>query len=207
MNILAELNTTGIVTPDDRLTPAQVADVHEYLKPQKLWLGGHWSAYARETNISTEEFMADPDYSCALACYPFSVAWLAPHLMQKAMMYTGLARDYFWGDAKLFVLNIFWSFPGGPLKPEIQEWHRDMCTFDEKQLAMIIYLSDVDADTAHCYRGEGDDPVAMTGPAGTFFIENCYGFHKGQKPKEKCRLMAVARYGISTPGYPSWKNG
>jgi hypothetical protein len=187
-----------------------------------LWLGGHWTAYAHETNISTEAFMADPDYSHALGCYSFSTTVKCPHLIEKALQYLPLAEQYFGSEVQLFTVAVFWSFPGGPVK-QIQEWHRDLCTFDDKQLAVYFYLTDVGLGEAHgyaCGSWKGDEfgsicsahqtlmedcprchpsRVYITGQSGTLFIENPYGLHKGQKPNNQCRLMALARYGVSVP--------
>lgn len=209
-DLLTELNVRGIVRPpSDMLSIAQVADIHEYLKTQRLWLGGHWTAYARETDLTTEQFLIDPDYSHALGCYSADVAAHCPHITEKALQYADLAKEYLHGEARLFSVNLFWSFPGGPVKPEIQEWHRDRATFDDKQFAIYFYLTDVDFYEAHGYMPGShlyDDAAPRTpgaeyivGQAGTYFIENPYGFHKGRKPSDRCRLLAWARFGILVP--------
>ncbi len=205
MDLLMELNTRGIVKPpSDMLSTAEVADIHEYLAPQKLWLGSHVPDLASATDITTAEFMANPDYSHGLGCYAINVAINCPHLKQKALQYAWLAKEYFGASPVLFHVNIFWSFPGGPVSPKIQEWHRDLYTFDDKQMAMYFYLSDVDKDAMHSYRCADGRQVNITGPAGTFFIEEPGGLHIGRKPTERCRLMAWARYGVSVP---TWNSG
>jgi len=227
MDLLAELNTRGITVPDDRLAPAQVADIHEYLQPQLLWLGSHVADLARATDLTTAAFMANPDYSHGLGCYAFDVAERCPHLTEKALQYAGLAQEYFGAETKLFHRNIFWSFPGGPVSPKIQEWHRDLYTFDDKQFVIYFYLTDVDSDGAHGYvlsNGLGSicsahqtlvdscprchpSRVYITGKAGTLFVEDPSGLHKGQKPTSRCRLMAWARYGVLVPERDEWKSG
>lgn len=199
MGLYEQLASRGIAVTDDRLSAAQVADVHDYLRDKRLWVGGHWTAYARPSDVTTERFMADPDYAVAFACYAPEVAWGAPHLADKAREYVALARGYFRAAPSIFSVNIFWSFPGGPVSPQIQEWHRDACSFDDKQLAMFIYLTDVNGDGAHCYRTDDGDEVAVAGPAGTIFVEDPTGMHRGRKPTLGCRLMAWARYGIMAP--------
>ncbi len=181
------------------LSIAQVADIHEYLAPQKLWLGSHVADLASAMDLTTAAFMSNPDYSHGLGCYALDVAARCPHLVEKALQYAGLAEEYFGSKPKLFHVNIFWSFPGGPV-PKIQEWHSDFYTFDDKQMAVYFYLTDVDLGEAHSYMCRSTGlPVDIVGPAGTIFIEDPSGLHKGQKPAERCRLMAWARYGILVP--------
>jgi hypothetical protein len=194
-----QLTSRGIVTPDDRFSSAQVADIHDYLRGQKLWLGGHWVGYARPSSATTEQFMANPDYSRSFACYGPGVAARAPHLAAKAREYTALAAAYFSAKPSLFDFALFWSFPGGPVSPQIQEWHRDACTFDDRQFAMFAYLTDVDGDGAHRYTARDGSVVEVTGPAGTIFVEDPSALHMGRKPVRRCRLMACARFGLMVP--------
>jgi hypothetical protein len=85
----------------------------------------------------------------------------------------------------------------------VQAFHRDVD--DKKFLALYFYLSDVDDDAAHVYEiwHHGDGPEGtnfrVTGPAGTMFIEDGAGFHKGNHPKKRPRLAAWVRFGVSDP--------
>src|SRR5690606_18355916 len=44
-----------------------------------------------------------------------------------------------------------------------------------------------------------DNLVRITGPAGSWFLEDVYGFHKGLLPVSKPRLLVSAQYNL----YPS----
>lgn len=199
-----EFREHGIVVPNDLLMAIQVADIHKYLSDKQLWLGSHVTDLATKTDLTTAEFMDKPDYSHALGCYTFDVAAHCPHLTEKALEYAGLAEEYFGTKPVLFHVNIFWSFPGGPVSQKIQEWHRDLYTFDDKQMALYFYLTDVDEGGVHSYLCPDGHQVDVTGPAGTFFIEDPGGLHVGRKPSRQCRLMAWARYGVLVP---TWTNG
>ncbi len=208
MDLLEELNTRGITVPDDRLTTAQVADIHEYLQPQPLWVGSHVADSARPTGLTTAQFMSNPDYSHGLGCYFLDVAERCPHLTEKALQYKSLAESYFGSDAQLFHVNIFWSFPGGPVSPKIQEWHTDFYTFDDKQMALYFYLTNVDEDGVHSYLCPDGHTASVMGPAGTLFIEDPGGLHMGRKPTLRCRLMAWARFGVLVPErMDTWRSG
>jgi len=173
-----------------------------------MWMGGHVTRYAGKSAVTTAEFLGDPEphHPNALACYEFSTSVRCPHLIETALLYADLIEDYFQREPVLYSVNLFWSFPGGRVPSEVQAWHRDVD--DSIQAAMFFYLTPVTIEEAHLYvetshvteAGASNGVVReLVGEAGTFFIENPYGWHMGRHPQHKHRLMAWARFGVSDP--------
>ena len=113
-------------------------------------------------------------------------------------------------------VDIWWSFPTFEDAQEAENYHRD--TDSAEFFKRFIYITDVDSDsgpttfvpgshlTSDFYSGarfsDSDveskykGPLAITGPAGTNFIANTLGLHKGQKPKSGMRLLMQFRYSL-----------
>jgi hypothetical protein len=130
----------------------------------------------------------------------------APHVLDFALPYTELAGEYLQADPLLYSVNAFTMHPvGGRLSPDTQEFHRDRD--DKKFLALFIYLTDVwlPADGAHQYqRGThggqvGGEILTVLGDAGTAFLADTYGLHRGMRPATKPRTILWVRWGVSDP--------
>lgn len=115
-------------------------------------------------------------------------------------------------------IKAWWSLPGHDEAENEQFYHRDNDSI--RFLKLFIYLSDVDDESGpHIYvRGShgsdgcyglrrysdeeavrefGADKVhTFTGPAGTVFLEDTYGLHKGQLPTGRRRLLLQVRYSV-----------
>ena len=137
-----------------------------------------------------------------------------PDILQAAELYLG---------CKPVIDNIgaAWSFPGRETAKGVQRFHRD---FDcARCFKLFLYLTDVDEEAGpHVYvkgshrqsllesgKAQTDAQIAetfgegaitrLTAPAGSWFLEDVYGFHKGVLPKSKPRLMIAIEYNL----YPS----
>lgn len=118
----------------------------------------------------------------------------------------------------------WWSMPGHDRPEEAQFFHRDVDSLSF--LKLFIYLTDVDEDAGpHVYvalshkknmPGEKirrytdeeiesfygkDKIIRFTGPAGTCFLENTFGYHKGALPKDKRRLILQFIYAVHPTPY------
>jgi len=115
-------------------------------------------------------------------------------------------------------LAAWWSYATGIAAQQAENFHRDVD--DWRFIKLFVYLTDVDATKGpHVYvrrsagvkrgltlRRYSDDEIAqtfpaedivtMTGEAGSGFLENTYGFHKGQPLIEGHRLIFQVVYSM-----------
>ncbi|HHP7246258.1 MAG TPA: phytanoyl-CoA dioxygenase family protein [Elainellaceae cyanobacterium] len=122
----------------------------------------------------------------------------------------------------------WWSFPSanGPDPSAAQLYHFDLDRV--RWLKIFVYLTDVDElNGPHAFiRGshktigkklwrdgrysdqevfalyDQSDETVFTGPAGTLFIEDTMGFHKGLPVKSGSRLVFESEFSINHFGYP-----
>ncbi len=147
----------------------------------------------------------------------------APGLLEMANHPDILAAAELYFGCKPVIDNIgaMWSFPGRDTAKGVQRFHRDYdCAASFK---LFLYLTDVDEEAGpHVYvkgshrraelttgRAQTDADIVetfganavtrLTAPAGSWFLEDVYGFHKGLLPKSKPRLMVAIEYNL----YPS----
>lgn len=114
-----------------------------------------------------------------------------------------------------------WAYPGRDIAKGVQRFHRD---FDcSRCFKAFYYLTNIDATSGpHKYvkgshqdrrlesgKAQIDDAIietfgaeaieTITAPAGSWFLEDVYGFHKGQLPVDRPRLLLAIEYNL----YPS----
>jgi len=151
----------------------------------------------------------------------------APHALSLANRPDVLAAAELYLGAKPILDNIgaMWSFPGRPAARGVQRFHRDYdCT---RNIKLFYYLTDTGEDAGpHIFvrgshrskvlesgKAQTDDDIAaafgadkvttLTGPAGSWFLEDVYGFHKGLLPVSKPRLLLAFQYNLyPTPHSP-----
>lgn len=117
----------------------------------------------------------------------------------------------------------WWSYVTGISAQQAENFHRDVD--DWRFVKLFVYLSDVDdskgphvyvrksaneatAGSLRRYTDEeigaqypAEDIVFMKGQAGSGFLENTYGIHKGQPVSEGNRLIFQAVYSVSVLPY------
>ena len=119
---------------------------------------------------------------------------------------------------------VWWSLPAGDgTAQETENFHRDVD--DWCFVKYFVYLTDVDEESGpHIFIpgshkqnkllpvrrytteeiagafGEGNEKL-FVGPAGTSFLENTYGFHRGLPAKSKPRLALAATYSLRVIPY------
>lgn len=141
-------------------------------------------------------------------CHDMQDAIVAPGLLEAALSVLPIARAYLEQEPLLYSLNVFYtepSYPGFQPKPDIQEFHRD--ADDSRFLALFVYCSDVLDETAGAHQfqvgthtGQPSAPaVSILGPAGTMFLADTRGLHRGLVPNGQRRMIAWARWGVSDP--------
>ncbi len=141
-----------------------------------------------------------------------------PLILQAMELYLG---------CKPMIDNIgcWWSFAGRTAAKGTQRYHRDLDCFGGAKL--FIYLTDVDEDSGpHVFvkgshqskklatgQAQSDDAVrqafgcssevSIGGRAGTRFMADTFGYHKGVLPGKTSRLLLCAQYTVNrTPHLP-----
>jgi hypothetical protein len=139
-------------------------------------------------------------------CHDMDDVVCAPGLLELTLEWTPVARAYLDAEPLLYSLNAFYCEPGAQAKPDIQEWHRD--ADDSKFLAMFIYCTDVLGDCdgphqfvvgSHKWIVPNTNACSIYGPAGTVFLADTRGLHRGIVPTSGRRMIAWARWGVSDP--------
>lgn len=216
----AELRSQGFSLAVPSLEPSKLAELISYFKsclctdiyrPQ-LGSFSYDKPPSEETNIgyySLEDILAAPHVLDLLN---------DPLMLESAELYLG---------CKPFIDNLgaWWSYGGRPQAKGTQRYHRDLDSY--RGFKQFIYLTDVgpeggphkymtgshnspklNAGRAHSdeelYEAFGrDKEYSMTGVAGTRFVADTYGFHKGCLPEKDSRLVLIAQYNVNrTPHGP-----
>jgi hypothetical protein len=192
------------------LNSAQLADVKDYLFARDVLTNDGRSAPALHV---------PPDVR--MACYPLETILECPHLLEAINRHEllALAREYLGCEPTLSSLRIDWSFPCGVgRQPDVQHFHRDYD--DWRFFKLFVYLTDVTerngphefVRSSHVASGRvfaspfevedirrtygQDSIVRVLGPAGTTFLVDTWGIHRGSVPMDGRRLMFQAQYSL-----------
>jgi Phytanoyl-CoA dioxygenase (PhyH) len=133
-------------------------------------------------------------------------------LMDVATMYLGCAPT-------VSNVSVWWSFPADGTAQEAENYHRDVD--DWRFVKFFLYLTDVDEETgphrfvkgSHCstrflvVRRLTDKEVVnvfgaknclkLVGQKGDAFLEDTFGLHKGEPPRNRRRLALQIEYSIN----------
>lgn len=174
------------------LSPQQVDEVLGFLKSREVFNGRH------VVQGDTEGFSSwEAAAGANVLCWRLGDAVTAPHLLERALGMTDFAAEYLGVETPLlYSMNVFCTRPGQPVRPDIQDWHRD--SDDVRFLPMFFYLTDVGPDARQELRFDAT-VLAIEGPAGTVFLSDTMREHRGLKPQASERIVAWARWGISDP--------
>jgi hypothetical protein len=175
------------------LTPEQVDETLAWLKTREVFSGRH-VVQADTTGFSTWQQAA----SANVLCWRMGDAVLAPHLLARALEQINFASEYLEVETPLlYSMNVFCTRPGQPVRPDIQDWHRD--SDDKKFLPMFFYLTDVGMDAGQELRVHKTHTTLIVGPRGKTFFSDTMREHRGLKPQHAERIIAWARWGVSNP--------
>jgi hypothetical protein len=206
------LERDGYVFLDSLISRAQIDEIVGFLadRPCRDRYRPHLGSFRAPDDVPPETHVADFEDGDVLA---------APHLLEIANHPKVLAivENALGARPTIGTLRAWWSTPSASGEPEHAElFHRDVD--DLRFLKLFVYLTDVDDESGpHVYAkgshrktalaridryseeevaaavGE-DSIVRLTGPAGTTFIENTYGLHRGLPPTRRPRLLFQVLY-------------
>jgi SAM-dependent methyltransferase len=201
----AALDTEGLVFLPNVLTESQISDVRQHLAAS-----GRTTREHTVLHYAIEDVVQAPHVLNAV---------LAPWLLDVVTAYLG-------APATLVDVSAWESLPGSDEPGGAQIFHRDRDDFRACKLFVYLDDVDthsgphVYARRSHdpdamseglaskLFQSNGRDQasdieaifgervVEITGPVGTSFLENTYGFHRGKVPTKGRRLILQAVYGL-----------
>jgi len=210
--IVKELRESGFTPVPGLISEEQIGDIVRFLDGKQCY--DRWRSSNGHFRISE----APPE--CHVAPYKEKDVLQCPHLLGIANHQDILAsvEKLFGCKPTLSQLSLWWSLPGHAGPEDAELFHRDV---DEWQfIKLFVYLTDVDAGSGpHAFvKGSSAIPkllpikryqdseverefgpeniIRFTGRAGTAFLENTFGLHKGQMPTTNRRLVFQAQYSL-----------
>ena len=191
---IRELCEQGI----SRLTPiphGAVQEIRDALAPLPQWQG-----HVKKQGTPIGE-------NPTATCWQQADVIRIPHLFELALDLLSIVEGYLGEEPVLYSFNVFTTYPKeGQGQGDIQEFHTDKD--DRKFVACFLYLTDVyrEEDGAHQFqqgtqqgKAESGSIRTMLGPAGTTFLSDTSGFHRGLRPEAAPRTVAWIRWGVGDP--------
>lgn len=210
---LAQLRARGFTDPLALVTPSQTQEIRDYFLRQT-----YVDPY--RPHLGRCRYPDEPAPESNQGYYDLPVILQAPHLLALFNHPLVLATAERLLGCKPTLDNVacWWYFAGRSVEKGFQRYHRDYDT--PRFLKLFLYLTDTDLDSgAQRYvvgsqrdnrlmllRYIDDDEVAaaygtetvrpICGPAGTCFLVDTFGVHKGGLPSARPRLVVAAQYNI-----------
>lgn len=215
-----QLRTRGITEPIAVLSAAQVAEMRTYFEH-------HMCADPWRPHLGSFLYKDIPSPETNMGIYGHDISAKAPHALEFLNAPILLETAELYLGCKPLIDNVFawWSYSNRTEAKGTQWYHRDVDSM--KFLKAFIFLTDVESDSGpHDYiQGShrsnvlattkrvsdqevadafiDDDHVSVTGPAGTVFLADTYGLHRGRLPEKNQRLLFAGAYvNVRTPHGP-----
>jgi hypothetical protein len=215
----AVLRRDGLVDLGRLLSEAQCQELRAYFSEKEVV-----DTYREEhPPFRPHDAARHPD--CHVAYHSHEDVLGAPYLLDIANdpRILGALHQYFGCVPTISFMTAWWSYPTELGPQQAENFHRDVD--DWSFIKLFVYLTDVGAENGpHVYvrtsassnrlseirrfRDEeiveafGEDKLAVqTASAGSGFLENTFGFHKGTQPERGVRLMFQAVYSLNPLPY------
>lgn len=211
---LAQLRQDGALTDLPAIQARPLQDILDFLKGQPCH--DPWRPH-----LGSFAWDAPPSLECNLGMYTAEQIVRAPHVLQlfNHPRVLQLAEAYIGCKPTLDNVGCWWSYGGRSQAKGTQKFHRDFDSIGG--FKVFFYLTDVGPEQGpHEYvRGshrcqaldtgagipddvlwQNYDPartLVITGQAGTSFIADTFGIHRGQLPSSGTRLLLSAQYNIN----------
>jgi hypothetical protein len=209
-DVASRLHKSGCTAIGPLLPQDRIAEVVAQLDDQPVLVPGCAEPIALKDRPEGSR-MATYSLRTVMECEPLLEAANHPFILEIAAAYLGCAPT-------IASIGCRWSFPKADGPVQTQTFHRD-CD-DWKFFKLFIYLVDVDEETGPHIYIEGSHKRAaeffakpydeeklrakfgaeqfhtFTGAAGTTFLCDTYGIHKGAVPAAKARLIFQVQYSL-----------
>lgn len=205
---LRALTDDGLAKLNPVLDPAAILEIRRYFAGQ------------RSVAPDGELLGADLSPDVAAAAYPLDTVLACPGLVAliNRADVLALAGAYLGCKPTISSVGVRWTFPGAGRESAFQRYHRDLD--DWRFVKLFVYLTDVgEGGGPHVYvRGShrtgftlaaeaydeaglsdryGTDAITpILGAAGTTFIADTLGIHRGETPKTGPRLILQIQYSL-----------
>jgi hypothetical protein len=202
------LHMHGFVRLRRLLTPTQCSEILHYLRPQLM--------SAVRGNGSSFDLTSVPA-GTSMANYPLGTVVNCPHIMNLANHsdVLAMAARYLGYTPTITLMSMRWSFADGAADIDVQGFHRDS---EAASIKLFVYLTDVGEDTGphryvagshrermpmrlHRYADSEVNirhggSIGILGPAGTAFVIDSKGIHKGTPLVRGARLLLGIQYSL-----------
>ncbi len=211
--LVRQLLETGYTKPIPLLDADQLRDIREHLTAQPY--GDPFRPH-----LGQFRYPEVPSADSNQAYYSDEILLGTPHLPELVNHPLVLQTAEAILGCKPLLENLVsgWYFTGRSMERGVQRYHRDFDT--PRFIKLFVYLSDVDETSGpHIYvpgsqrsdrlllrRYIGDDEVdaafgpgaahRIYGPAGTCFLVDTFGVHKGGLPTDRPRFIFSAQYNV-----------
>ncbi|MET4719995.1 phytanoyl-CoA dioxygenase family protein [Bradyrhizobium japonicum] len=207
------LSVDGYAMLPDLISPQQVSDIRQYFQaclafdPYRPDLG----KFNAPDGVPKGTHVAHFDHLDVVSC---------PHVLAVANnpIVLSAVADVLGAKPTISLMAAWWSVTHGERAQEAELYHRDVD--DYRFVKLFVYLTDVDDESGpHAFvrgthnidkltniRRLSEEEVALefgrenmlsfSGPAGTAFLENTYGIHRGVPPKTRTRLLFQVLYSL-----------
>lgn len=206
---LQSLRRTGLTEFGQLVSPDHIAEIQAFLRDKSL-----------VTPDGRRLVGAEPAAGATIASYPVRTVLECPHIIElmNSPQALAIASAYLGCMPTISGLRIDWSSPSDGPVAEVQQFHRDYD--DWRFVKLFVYLTDVsDTIGPHEYvltshrrsgrlyakpyereyleRKYGRSNLhQVLGCAGTGFMADTWGIHKGNVPKQHARIMLQIQYSI-----------
>jgi hypothetical protein len=212
---ILRLNQDGNVPLVGVIRPAWLPEMIRYFRAHECFdpYRKHVGMFKAPANVPPDTHVANyKDETVARAPWAFEIA-NHPTVLCLVARFLG-------GAPTIALLSAWWSLPRPDGQPEhAEKFHRDID--DYRFIKLFCYLTDVDEDSGphNFVRGShrinkhtepkrrlsdevvasefgADNLMRITGPAGTTFLENTYGIHRGIPAAKAPRLVLQVLYSL-----------
>lgn len=172
--------------PVGSLTSWAAGQVVDYLKTRPAYPGDHVRYRAAEPRAWSDCLDA------RVLCWHHEDVLTAPHLLEFALFRSPLAAAWLRVENPvLYSVNIFCTRPGGPVRADIQDWHRD--ADDVRFVPLFVALTH---GVRQEVRTESGAVSRIEPSAGDAFFSDTMLEHRGEPPETE-RIIFWARWGVS----------
>jgi hypothetical protein len=213
------LRDVGLVNLDPLLSPQQCQEIRRYFEQRDVYdaYRPDWPPFKPDGK--------ERHPACHVANHLHEDVIAAPYLLALAndSRIVDLLHHYFGCRPVISYLAAWWSYPTGEGPQQAESFHRDVD--DWNFVKLFVYLSDVEAEngphvyvrsSAHStalnaitrypdeavFESFGRQSVAIQiAKAGSGFLENTFGLHKGTQVERGRRLMFQAVYSLNPLPY------